>query len=1010
MAGKEGQIGEIVISQPKLKDKSLRGNTFAKKRKMKEDADASYAERPKEDWREEAKRFTPQHISRLLEEAEVSAWEVEGSKGPAAGPNSQHEFHAVLRDTIHFHLSQCSEACTVGDLAGMIRAILEISFDDRSCRPQSKTGKRNLFPLPVTRCPDFYPENPEVLQLIAQSLNSLCGVTADVTHTGNDVSEDALKRLAALAEGSPLLREKLPGISFESLFAHKKVDYHGEEIQLARPLIWKSLELALPMEVGQLCLRDHCSDGVLHFIDNFEHYLMNESDMLPPKTPRVICDPEEWEMVAPGLVQRGLCKVVRESELYHIHGKPLLNGMFAVSKQEWVDNVEVTRLIMNLVPLNSISRPLEADTCTLPSITALGGMFLEEDEVILTSCEDVKCFFYLFRTPEAWFRFMGFGMEAPKSITPLDFNGEKGFLCATVLPMGYLNSVGVAQHIHRNVVRRSMGSLRPPLGGELELRRDKPFSQASEVVRVYLDNFDHLRKVDRRTAELLEGTPSDLALQLRECYIEEGLPRHPKKAVESKSAAEVQGAWIDGHRGTASAKPSKVARYVALALEMLRKGDASQRELQVLGGGFVYISMFRRPTLSGLNQIWKAITLLDVFPKGHRAKLTKDVVHEISRFLGLLPLAEINFRLKIDEKVTASDASTTGGGACVSRGLSPYGEAASLSQVRGDIPEEHDFCQILSIGMFDGIAALRVALDCLKMPMAGHISIEKNPEAQRVVEAFFPDSIVVNDVQEINEDMVKGWALRFSSVSLIIVGAGPPCQGVSGLNSDRKGALRDKRSCLFQEVPRVVALVKQGFPWAQVHSISESVASMDKEDCEAMNLAFESQPWYADSEGVSLCHRPRLYWTSWEPMEGDGVDILWGTDGRLPIQGEVKLSAEIVQRDFLEPGWFTMEGRSLPTFTTSRPSSQPGRRPAYVKSGHDGKRTSTAFPLTNTRWRIPWPTKEGSTVLPMFGSAKPSLVFLWVTLFSAWKNLNMAKKLMKTVGRLCWEIPGRCLL
>ena len=274
---------------------------------------------------------------------------------------------------------------------------------------------------------------------------------------------------------------------------------------------------------------------------------------------------------------------------------------------------------------------------------------------------------------------------------------------------------------------------------------------------------------------------------------------------------------------------------MALAVEMLKRGDASQRELQVLGGGFVYIAMFRRPLLSGLNQIWRAIVELEEFPKGHRVPLKKEVVHEISRFLGLVPLAEMNFRVDIDERVTASDASTSGGGACVSKGLSPYGEAASLSQVRGDIPEEHDFCQILSIGMFDGIAALRVALDCLGMPMAGHISIEKNAEAQRVVEAFFPDAVVVDDVLSVDADMCKGWALRFSGVALIIVGAGPPCQGVSALNFDRKGALRDKRSCLFQEVPRVVELIRKAFPWAQVHVLCENV------DCEAMSSAFDSQ-------------------------------------------------------------------------------------------------------------------------------------------------------------------------
>ena len=72
---------------------------------------------------------------------------------------------------------------------------------------------------------------------------------------------------------------------------------------------------------------------------------------------------------------------------------------------------------------------------------------------------------------------------------------------------------------------------------------------------------------------------------------------------------------------------------------------------------------------------------------------------------------------------------------------------------------------------------------------------------------------------------MQSGALRYSTVSLIILGAGPPCQGVSGLNSDRRGAL-----CLFKHVSRVKRLCKQKSPWSQVQGLSENVASMDSHD------------------------------------------------------------------------------------------------------------------------------------------------------------------------------------
>ena len=54
------------------------------------------------------------------------------------------------------------------------------------------------------------------------------------------------------------------------------------------------------------------------------------------------------------------------------------------------------------------------------------------------------------------------------------------------------------------------------------------------------------------------------------------------------------------------AKPAKIANYVALVLHVLHAGKASQRELQVVGGGLVYIAMFK----SGLNQLlWIVLQL-----------------------------------------------------------------------------------------------------------------------------------------------------------------------------------------------------------------------------------------------------------------------------------------------------------------------------------------------------------------------------------------------------------------
>ena len=708
-----------------------------------------------------ADSFTPDVVERLIDEAQASAFGHTGEMDGAATVPSQ-SFHRRLQKVIQ-EFKTANLVTTFKGLGGWLWQMLKICRSEHCCRPTPTTGKPGMFPLPVASCQTHFPNSPEFLQATAAGLNDLHGDPEPSGIAPNPSSLRGLKNVAETLEGAAVLDQELPKMDFGEFLKHRKIDYRGEEIKVARDISWDSVSLSLPDEVGRLHLTDFCDAGIRYFVDNFTELMIPIDEQTIGKTPRVMVQPSEWPRVAEGLVAKGICTVLRESEIHHVQGFPLLSGMFAISKQEFKGSVEVcSRLIMNLKPLNANSRSLVGDTGTLPSATSLGAMFLDDNQQIVTCSEDIRCFFYLFRVPEAWLPFLGFGLAAPPNVTPESFGNEKGFLCSRVLPMGYLNSVGIAQAIHRNVVRACMGELRPPLGGELELRRDKVFSQADQVFRVYLDNFDLVTKCSPDVAKFIEGTPGSVVLGLREAYEEKGLPRHPKKGVENQLSAEIQGAWLDGRKGTLCARPSKIMKYVALALDVLERGACTQRELQVIGGGFVYIAMFKRPLLSALNHIWSQITDMEGRPLQERWSVRPVVALEMVRFLCLIPLASMNLRLKFDHMVTASDASTQGGGICMSTGLSPYGGAAASAAVRGEIPEEHDFSQILSIGLFDGMAALRVALDVLQLPIAGHISVEQSPLAQRVVEAAFPDTILVDKVEDVDREMCQSWALRFS--------------------------------------------------------------------------------------------------------------------------------------------------------------------------------------------------------------------------------------------------------
>lgn len=595
-------------------------------------------------------------------------------------------------------------------------------------------------------------------------------------------------------------------------FKHRGVDYQGEEVQVAKTITWEGIKASLPAEVASLDSRDFTEGGVRYFIDHFEEYLIPDDMQWIGKPPKTMVDEREWPRVVNGLLDCKLCTLLPRDKLYHVGDKPLVNGLFAVSKNEHQGDVELLRLIMNLKPLNSNTRSLDGDTATLPTITSLGSIALDESEILITSSEDIRCFFYLFRLPVAWYRYLAFSRPVPQECVPLADQHQEHYLCSCVLPMGYVSSVAIAQHIHRRVVQKCMGGLRPPIGGHQELRRDRLPTSSDTMYRVYLDNFDLVQKHDRSLARKIQGKVSPVVEELRKAYVRCGLPVHPKKTVQQEWIAEVQGALVDGDKGVVMAKPSKIAKYVSLTLEILRKGACSQKELQVVGGGLVYICMFRRPLLCSLNELWRVVVSLEGSGRGRRVAVSWVLAHELVRFLCLVPLAYMNLRAGFDDQVLASDASSSGGGMSITRGLTPYGALAAASQVRGDVPEEHDHWQVFTAGLFDGISALRMAMDILGCRVAGHVSIEKSPEARRVVEAWFPDTIFLEDVQLVGKEDVQQWSLRFPSVGVVVVGAGPPCQGVSGLNSDRRGALRDARSALFQEVPRIVSLVKHCFP------------------------------------------------------------------------------------------------------------------------------------------------------------------------------------------------------
>ena len=812
-----------------------------------------------------------------------------------------------------------------------------LTLNLKHCKAQP-TGK-GLFPLPTVRSDRLdqlmthFHGSCDVFFNLCKALNSLAGCPlASGQVTVSDVQVETVKFLLLQTTRFCGWDEKFEALDWDRFFRVKGVDYRGEEVLCARSVEWRHVSPGLPQEVGTVELRKVVEMGTLFYVDHFEEFLIPEEDMVPCTPPRVMVPPDSWEEMAGGLISQGICGVIGEDAVFKVKGVPVLNGLFGVSKGEWNGSTEIHRLIMNLIPINQLVRGIDGDVATLPGLSSFAPLWLDPNEELVVSSEDVRCFFYIFRIPDERRRFMAFNRPLPASLCPRDGKKQRYYLCSRVLPMGFKNSVSIAQHIHRNVIRwagRRGGILS---NSSSELRKDRPFSFSNPLTRIYLDNYDQLEKFDKRTAAVVAGRPSVETLALRSEYESWGIPSHPKKTVCRQSQAEVQGAFLDGKLGIAIPKKEKVFKYIHLAYLLMREGKSNLKQAQVVGGGLVYLAMFRRPLLGCLNGIWKFIVELDKYPPVTKLEIPPVVVLELTRFISLVPLCFMDFRIPLDGLATASDASTYGGGITVSTGLTEYGRAAARSNVRGDILDSENHCQVLSIGLFDGIAALRVALDCLQISSIGHVSVETSPTASRVVESYFPGTLFYGDVTTISEKDVMDWACKFGQAAIVIIGAGPPCQGVSGLNSERKGALKDARSRLFKEVRRVKAMVVSKFPWASVHLLMESVFSMDSWDRAEMSQDIELLPWAIDSVGVSLARRPRLYWITWELHQGEGVMIHSPSSDSFEAYGTVDLLGNVVPENYLEKGWVKTSQEPFPTFTTARPRSEPGPRPAGQRS------------------------------------------------------------------------------
>ena len=810
------------------------------------------------------------------------------------------------------------------------------------------TGE-GIFPLPMIPCEKSQadhatmPPKDKWLFSIIASLNWMNGFGLSVP-LNKTVTPLQRELLEVLRESMVLFdrfeAERFSSMPIKGFWQSKMVNAYGEECHSAVKLKWANLVHSLPSKdmAGVVPGEECCVGGVRDFLINPEKFVKPTQHWVYQKPPRVYVDDCDWRELAAGLLRRGICEVFPLDEAIHVQGQPVLGGLFGVPKNETVDGVDVLRLIMDLRPVNHLFESIVGDMNTLPMLSQLLPLEIHPSEGLLVSSEDIKAMFYIVGLNQKWRKFLCFGKPLPPDLCP--DNSRQYVLSSRVLPMGFINSVAVAQHLHRQIVNKAVEHV--GASRETEIRRDQPLPQTSLAYRIYLDNFDCLKRTNPEAASILEGSLDELAEALRGEYRLRGIPRNEKKSVQSQSVAEIQGAVLDGAEGLLYPKLDKTGRYLRAGFYLLRCRQTDLKRLQITLGGFNYLFSFRRPLMSIFNHTWRFassfegnVRIWQVIPS-----LVKE---ELFSALALSMLAYMDLRLPYDDVVSVSDASETGGGLCQSVGLTRLGVETLKKPIRGEAETVSDDRQILVVSVLGGIASLRLALDTVEAKVAGYVAFERDPSARQVAVSNFPSIEHLEHVEDFTDQFASSLAARYPRVTLVLIAGRVPCKNQQGFRNDY--------NLLLTHFPRIREIVKTRFTWCEVLTFVESMANLDDLFRQDITRALQLLPYKMDAVGLSMCRRPSFCWFDWQVSSEEGVDIRLPPSSESSAWGRIVFDFPLSTEGYLPPGWSLAGGseHKLPNFVRSEPKTQPPAMPAGIESCSQRDVTLWA----TDRWRFP---------------------------------------------------------
>ena len=462
--------------------------------------------------------------------------------------------------------------------------------------------------------------------------------------------------------------------------------YTVEELQsTARPV--QPARMSLPEVAGIIDPVDHLKR---EHLESFLQMPQTVPHDVPPESPTKGCfkvNPEDVVEVYTKLLDSGVATLIPESQaLRNSQGEIISGGLFAVPHKTDTD-----RIICDRRPMNELERRLI--WAKLPHGCLLTQIILPKECSIRGSGDDLSNYFYLLRHRPEWIHRNCVGkVVSGRGFEKYGVDADKNYVLAfTVIPMGDLNAVDIAQQTHLEILKDS-GCMQPH--EVLSYGHPLPAEQCLEGL--YID--DHItmqivpKKKFGRTAKS-RYRDNEIVEKSRARYDALGIPVSKKKAFNFQAEFQAWGTSVDSNSGRVGTPLVKLKQLSTLITKVCHLKVVSKKLLQKVLGLFVHPCMHQRLLMCILQESYLWVEkLCENKPK----KLPVAVREELLTLGMLLPLCHSNIRWPVSNRISATDASLSGGGRAatlttpsISQTMYRYsvhkGEAVRLDWIHGGL-------------------------------------------------------------------------------------------------------------------------------------------------------------------------------------------------------------------------------------------------------------------------------------------------------------------------------------